>query len=107
VLCTAPPDKAPYLARSLVEDRLAACVSIVPAVRSIYTWQGKVEDEGEALLLIKTTALLMDRLTARIKTLHPYTVPEVVGLALTSEGNADYLRWLSESVDEPSGALPM
>lgn len=98
VLCTAPPDKAPQLAHTLVEERLAACVNIVPQVRSIYAWQGKIEDDSEALLLIKTTASLMERLTERIKALHPYSVPEVVGLALTGEGNADYYRWLRESV---------
>lgn len=101
VLCTAPPENAPQLARALVEDRLAACVNIVPSVRSIYSWQGKIEDESEALLLIKTSALLMEKLTHRIRSLHPYTVPEVIGVALTGEGNSDYLRWLSDSVGDP------
>jgi periplasmic divalent cation tolerance protein len=83
-----------------VEERLAACVNIVPAVRSIYSWQGKIEDDSEALLLIKTRAELMENLTQRIRSLHPYTVPEVIGVALTGEGNPDYLRWLSDSVGD-------
>lgn len=99
VISTAPPDKAPELARTLVEERLAACVNIVPAVRSIYRWQGELCDDAEALMLIKTTAAQVGPLAARLGELHPYDVPEVVSVALEAgEGNAEYLAWVVENV---------
>ena len=66
VIATAPEEQAPELARRLVEEKLAACVNIVPKVRSIYVWQGKIEDDQEALLIIKTTARRMATLTLRL-----------------------------------------
>lgn len=89
-------DEAAKIARTLVEERLAACINIVSAIRSIYRWQGKIEDEKEALLIIKTKTELFDPLKNRIKALHSYTVPEVVALSII-EGSEDYLRWLHES----------
>lgn len=94
VLCTAPPDQAAPLARRLVDERLCACVNLVPGLRSIYRWQGQVCDDGESLLVIKTRAARLDALTAAIREHHPYDVPEVIALPLAPGGNADYLAWL-------------
>jgi periplasmic divalent cation tolerance protein len=94
VLTTLPTaEAAASLARTLVEERLAACGNVVPGLRSIYRWEGKLHDEGEALLLIKTRAGQLDRLQARILELHPYQVPEVVAVAVDTIAPA-YLAWL-------------
>jgi periplasmic divalent cation tolerance protein len=99
VISTAPPDKAAELARQLVEERLAACVNILPGARSIYRWQGEICDDGEAVLLMKTERERVTDLTARLVELHPYDVPEVVSLELVAdEGNPAYLKWVRESV---------
>ncbi len=99
VISTAPVDKASELAHKIVGERLAACVNIVPKVRSIYTWKGAVEDDEEALMFIKTTADRVANLSARLKELHPYDVPEIVSLNINdNEGNPDYLAWVSDSV---------
>lgn len=97
VLTTLPtPDKAAEIARILVEENLAACVSIAP-VRSIYRWQGAVQDDTEALAIAKTTAERSDALRARIIELHPYEVPEVLILP-ASGGHAPYLAWVAAAV---------
>ncbi len=93
-------ESAHRIAAALVEAREAACVSILPGVRSIYRWQGKVCDEGELLLLIKTVAGLFEAVRTRIRQLHPYQAPEVVALPMTA-GDPDYMRWLSEQVHAP------
>ena len=96
VLCTAPSEEvAGDIARALVERRLAACVNIIPTVRSIYRWQDKIEDEPEALLLIKTHARRLDELYRAIPELHPYEVPEGIGWQISS-GLPAYLTWVSE-----------
>ncbi len=98
VIVTAPVEAAPALAKTIVEERLAACANIAPSVRSIYTWKGKIEDEEESLMLIKTTAEAVEALTARIMELHPYDVPEIIALEIkTDEGNPDYLSWVRDS----------
>ena len=88
--------QATAIARALVKEKLAACVNIVPAVASIYVWEGKLEEGREVLLIIKSRAALSKRLTARVKQLHSYAVPEVVTIPIAS-GNPDYLRWVRES----------
>jgi periplasmic divalent cation tolerance protein len=81
VLLTAPdPAVAEGLARSLVEERLAACVNVVPGVRSFYRWKGRVETAGELLLVVKTRADRAAALAARVRELHPYELPEVLEL---------------------------
>ena len=97
ILCTAPPDQAPALARLLVTECLAACVNILPAVRSIYRWQGELCDDPESLLIIKTTTDRVTRLTERLSEAHPYDCPEVIALAVDS-GHAPYLNWLTAQV---------
>jgi periplasmic divalent cation tolerance protein len=96
VFCTCPnADVAESLAARLVEERLAACVNILPGVRSVYTWQGTVEQDEELLLMIKTTRARLDELVARVRALHPYDVPEVIGHPITA-GHDAYLDWVRQ-----------
>ena len=96
-MCTAGRDQeARSIARRLVGERLAACVNIVGAIRSVYRWRDAVEDEAEFLLLIKTRASLLRRVEQRVIELHSYEVPELLALA-PSSGSAAYLGWLLES----------
>jgi periplasmic divalent cation tolerance protein len=95
VLVTAPSqDVAAELAKALVTEKLVACVSIVPGVRSIYAWKGAVCDEQESLCVLKTRRSLFAMVRARVLALHPYEVPEVVALPLV-EGSQTYLDWLA------------
>jgi len=95
VLVTAPSaEKAAELARAVVEERLAACGNVLPQIRSIYRWQGAVHDEPEALLVLKTTEALFERLRARVVELHPYETPEVLALPVAA-GHAPYLAWIA------------
>jgi periplasmic divalent cation tolerance protein len=99
VLSTLPnADKAAEVGRVLVEERLCACVNIVPAVRSIYRWQGAVQDDSEALAIIKTTRDRYEQVAQRIVQLHPYELPEVIALPLAA-GHAPYLAWVGDSVE--------
>ncbi len=94
VLVTAPVEEAPGLARRLVEERLAACVNLLPPVDSIYRWEGRVEEGRERLLVIKTTRARVGELRSRVETLHPYEVPEFVVVPV--EGGSDaYLGWVA------------
>jgi periplasmic divalent cation tolerance protein len=87
-------DKAAELAKVLVEERLAACANLLPAIRSIYRWQGKLQDENEVLVLLKTRAEHLERLKLRILELHPYEVPEVLAVPVEA-GYQPYLEWLA------------
>jgi len=89
---------AAKLARTLVEEKLAACGNVLPAVRSIYRWKGKVEDENEVLLLLKTHVRQVARLQARILELHPYEVPEVLAVPVEA-GFQGYLDWVAASTE--------
>lgn len=88
-------DAAVALAKRVVEERLAACANILPAVRSIYRWQGKLQDENEVLVLMKTRQEHFERLKARILELHPYEVPEVLAVPV-EQGYAAYLEWIAK-----------
>jgi periplasmic divalent cation tolerance protein len=106
VLVTAPSEeKAVAIARALVEERLAACGNVVPSIRSIYRWEGKVQDEGEALLVLKTTRGRFAALRDRVLALHPYEVPEVLALPVEA-GSHEYLAWLGAETAAPGGAGP-
>jgi len=86
-------DEAERLATALVEERLAACVNLVPEITSIYRWQGEVERAGEVLMVIKTRRALASRLIARLRELHSYDVPEAIVLPIAA-GARPYLAWL-------------
>ncbi len=101
VLVTTPSaDSAAALARTLVEEGLCACGNIVPGIRSIYRWEGKVQDEAEALLVLKTERRLVPELKLRLPALHPYQVPELLVLTV-EDGLAPYLAWVAASVQPP------
>lgn len=94
-ITTSKEDEATKIARALVEARLAGCVNIIKDIRSIYSWQGKIEDEPEVLMVVKTEKTLFDPLMKKVKELHSYTVPEIIAMPIV-EGSEDYLKWLKE-----------
>jgi periplasmic divalent cation tolerance protein len=96
VYVTAPAEEAPQLARTLVDERLVACVNIVPGLRSIYWWQGIVEDEPEVLCIMKTRNNLFEALRDRVRELHSYEVEEIIALPIVA-GNPPYLDWIQEN----------
>jgi periplasmic divalent cation tolerance protein len=97
VLTTLPTDSdANHFASQLVEERLAACVSVLPAMRSVYRWNDAIEKSDEHQLLIKTASHRLPELEARVKALHPYDTPELVVIPIT-HGSPTYLAWLSAS----------
>jgi periplasmic divalent cation tolerance protein len=103
VFCTVPsPELAEAIARGLLEDRLAACVGVLPAIRSFYTWKGALCREDEVLLVIKTTRAAYPALEHSIRNRHPYEVPEIVRLPIEA-GWPPYLDWIRDSVS-PEGA---
>jgi periplasmic divalent cation tolerance protein len=95
-LVSCPPDRAAAIAEALVEGRVAACVNIVPAVRSVYRWQGAVQRDEEALLLIKTAADSFEELKRAVLAVHPYELPEVIALPV-GHGHVPYLEWVVQS----------
>ena len=98
VLTTLPADAdGAAFARTLVEERLAACVNVLPVMTSVYRWKGGIEQDREQQVVIKTVAARVDALEARVRALHPYDVPEFLVIPVR-EGSADYLAWVAESV---------
>jgi periplasmic divalent cation tolerance protein len=97
VLTTVPEDEAEALARTLVEERLAACVNIHAPMTSLYWWKGSIERDGESQLVIKTTRARLEALTARINQLHTYELPELL-IVPVAWGSQGYLDWVRESV---------
>ncbi|EDO43811.1 predicted protein, partial [Nematostella vectensis] len=102
ILTTCPSmEIAKNLSTSLVTKKLAACVSIIPKVLSIFFWNGKIVEDTEALMVMKTTQLMAKNVINFIKTSHPYDVPEVLTLAI-KDGNSEYMKWIHDSVEMKS-----
>lgn len=91
-------EEAVKIAKTIVEEKLAACVNIIPSVRSIYFWKGEVCDDSESLLMIKTREALFERLKDRIRELHSYEVPEIIAVRLHN-GHEPYLLWVTENTN--------
>ncbi|KAK9886508.1 hypothetical protein WA026_016789 [Henosepilachna vigintioctopunctata] len=94
---TPTEDVAKKLAHGLISEKLAACINIVPKITSIYLWEGKVNEDNEAMMIIKTKTSKVDDLTHYIKKNHPYSVCEVISTKIDN-GNEAYLKWVDESV---------
>ena len=98
VFVTAPSaEKAAEIARTLVEEKLAACGNVIPGIRSIYRWEGKICDDAEALLVLKVPAKRLLELSDRIVALHPYQLPEVVATRIEG-GNERYIDWIVQTM---------
>jgi periplasmic divalent cation tolerance protein len=96
-MITAPEEDAQRVASGLVDRKLAACVQVVSGAQSLFFWEGQVQQEGEALLIIKTKTELQDEITAFLKSEHPYDVPEFL-LFPVEGGHPEYLSWMQESL---------
>ncbi|MGH8482373.1 MAG: divalent-cation tolerance protein CutA [Nevskiaceae bacterium] len=96
VLVTCPPEKAQAIAGALVEERVAACVNVVPSLSSVYRWKGAVHNDAEALLLVKTSKDRFEALKQAVLKHHPYELPEVIAIQV-DRGHAPYLEWVIES----------
>lgn len=98
ILCTCPSDEAAkHIATTLVSEKLAACVNIIPNVVSVYQWDSQVICDSEVKLVIKSTSTLFSQIELKIKELHPYETPEIIALNI-QQGSEQYLHWINESV---------
>lgn len=98
LVTTGSEAEAELIAKALLEERLAACVNVLNPIRSMYRWEGKIADDQEWLLVIKTQSERFADLEAKVKTLHSYQVPEVIALPIV-QGAAGYLQWLRQETD--------
>ncbi|MBN1621573.1 MAG: divalent-cation tolerance protein CutA [Endomicrobiales bacterium] len=92
-------EEAGKISKALLDEKLAACVNMVPEIHSTYWWQGKIETSAEVFLMAKTAESKLDIVIAKVKELHSYDVPEVIALPIVG-GNPDYLKWIDESIKE-------
>lgn len=95
VFVTIPCDKAQELAKVLLQEKVAACVSVLEGIESVFWWEGKIDRAKESLLLIKTQYQLFDAVKQTVENHHPYDVPEIVGVKMSGVNNK-YLRWIGE-----------
>lgn len=96
-------EEATRIGHLLVEKKLAACVNLVPGIRSIFEWQGEVSEEQECLMVIKSTTEVFDLLEATVKAHHSYDVPEIIAMSIV-KGSAEYLAWVKEMTKQPLGS---
>jgi len=89
-------DEAGRIGTALVNEHIAACVNILPQIRSLFFWDGKTQDENEMLMIVKSRLSQLDRIIARVKELHSYTMPEVIAIPIIG-GSPEYLHWLKDS----------
>ncbi|HZY31576.1 MAG TPA: divalent-cation tolerance protein CutA [Candidatus Methylomirabilis sp.] len=97
LITTSSVIEAEAIGRALVEERVAACVNIIPGLRSLFRWEGKIEEQEETLMLVKSRGECLPSILEAVKRLHSYTVPEVIALPILG-GSPDYLAWIDESV---------
>lgn len=100
LVTAASTQEAARIGRALVKAELAACVNLLPGIRSIFRWEGKVSEEREVLLIVKSRSDLFDRLAAAVTRLHSYKVPEVIAFPI-ADGTPDYLAWIRKSTRKP------
>lgn len=89
--------KGEKIAKTLVQEKFAACVNMIPGAKSIYTWEGKLCETEEALLVIKSTKMMFPKIVATVRALHSYQVPEIIAVPVT-RASEDYLSWLDQNV---------
>ena len=94
-ITTRSVNEAKKIGRALVEEKLAACSNIIYPIRSIYRWQGKICDDKEALMILKTKKTLFKQIVARVEKLHSYDIPEIIAMPII-EGSSKYLSWLNK-----------
>lgn len=100
VFCTSPDEQtANSIAAQLIEAKLAACVSLLPGITSVYHWQGKIARDTEVQMLIKSKSELFEQLCQRIRSIHPYDTPEIIATDIV-KGDNRYLTWINDTVIE-------
>ncbi len=99
-------DEARAIARELVTSRLAACANIIDNVNSLYWWNGEVQDDREAIIILKTREALISRLVERVKSMHSYECPCIVSLPI-AEGNPAFLEWIGTETRQEGGPVPL
>jgi len=97
ILCTCPSDEvARLIAKTLVTEKLAACINIIPNVTSVYAWDNKIHFDSEVQLIIKSSSALFNDIAYKINDIHPYDVPEIIAMNI-QQGDEKYLHWIKES----------
>jgi len=99
VFITTPTNKGWDIGNYIVEQKLGACVNVIPEVSSVYWWKGNIEKDKENLLVVKTSMEKLEKLIYEVKKIHPYTVPEIIALPIVG-GNEDYLMWIDDSLGQ-------
>jgi periplasmic divalent cation tolerance protein len=102
VLITVPRDEAARLAKTLVEERLAACANVLPSIQSFFHWEGRLQEEDESLLLVKTERHRYAALETRVRALHSYTIPEILAVPI-ERGLPAYVNWVHQHVQPEGG----
>lgn len=99
-ITTSDQEESARIGRRLVEERLAACVNIIPSIKSFYHWEGSLEEDEESVLIVKTTSELTQQIIKRVRELHSYDNPCIISIPITG-GSRDYLEWLNDEVKKP------
>ncbi|MFB2623096.1 MULTISPECIES: divalent-cation tolerance protein CutA [Methanothermobacter] len=99
-ITTSDQEESARIGRRLVGERLAACVNIIPSIKSFYHWEGSLEEDEESVLIVKTTSELTQQIIKRVRELHSYDNPCIISIPITG-GSRDYLEWLNNEVKKP------